>query len=150
MKLEFGLVAGTDIGAPGGILEMDRQQALWSASRKILDGSKSKPVEPGLERDAFRLFRSAGSVAQCASDGFVDDFFFGDAVGSDFFGSFAKVEFALDKTLEAAEVGIDVRANVVGRGHRHLYGGDGGFKRDLRGGPEIRNPASLPFVRVPQ
>src|SRR6202035_2566621 len=114
MELEFGLVARAHVRTPGRVLEMDREQALGASNRKILDGAERKPVQPGLERHAFRLLAAVCSVAQSARDGFVDDFFFGYRVRNDLFGRLAEIEFTLDEAFQAAETGIHVRANVVG------------------------------------
>src|SRR5579862_3517720 len=112
MELEFGLVAGADVGATGGILEMKREQALRASGREILDGAQRQTVEPRLKGQAFWLLGSVGPVAECARDGFVDNFFFGDGVGLDLLGSLAEIKFALDETFQAAETGIHVGANV--------------------------------------
>ena len=73
MKLELRLIAGADVRTPGGILQMNREQALRAAGREVLDGAKGKVVKPRLKGQSFWLFSSIRSVAQSARNGFVDD-----------------------------------------------------------------------------
>src|SRR5271155_1335046 len=115
MKLKFGLVAGTDVRTPGGILQMKREQALRAARREVFDGAKSQAVKPRFKRKAFRLL---ASIAQCTGNGFIDDFFFRDRVRSDLVGHLPEKEFALDETFQPAQTGIYISADVIGRSGR--------------------------------
>ena len=126
---------------------MHRQQALGTAGREILNGAQGQPVKPRFESQAFGLF---ASIAKCARDGFVDDFFLGNRVGCYLFGCFAEVEFAFNETLQTAEAGIYISTDVLGGGCGYPHRGDCVFERNLRLGIEIRDPATLPFVRAPQ
>src|SRR5580658_2870805 len=125
---------------------MNRKQALRAAGREVLDRSERKVVQPRFKGEGFRLLSSVVSVAQRARDGFVDDFLFSEGVGRDLFGSFAEVEFAFDKTLQAAETRVHVRANVFGGGRWDAHGRNCVFECNARLGAEIGDPTSLPLV----
>src|ERR1700683_3585343 len=66
MELEFRFIAGANVGAPGGILKMKREQALRAASGKVLDRAQGEAIQPWLERQSFRLFFSLWPLSQSA------------------------------------------------------------------------------------
>ncbi len=96
----------------------------WPLLSSVRESSSNdrerQAIEPGLERQSLRLLLTS---PQGGGDGFVNDFFFGDAIGGNRFLRLAEIDFALDKALEARQVDVHVGANVVrGNGWRENGG----------------------------
>ena len=130
MELQFGFVAGAHIALARPSLPDARCPLLLiGAGAHLVDGTHSKPVEPGLESKALRLF---AAVAEGAGDGFIDHFFGRDGVASRSVPRVSrKYSSRSTKRSRRREVYVDVGADVVTGNHGCLHRRNGLFKRNL-------------------
>jgi hypothetical protein len=115
VELQFGLVAGLDVGLAGGFFQAHGAAVASLGAGELIERIDGQAVEPGLEGQALGLFSwRCRPIAQRGGDGFVDHFFFADRIPHNLIGGLAEINFAFHKALEAGKIHVDVGAHVVG------------------------------------